>query len=285
MTVLNGDGLVGRVVRTTQATATVLLIGDRNSTVGGRLNASMALGFVSGRGEVGAALLDYKLVDLKARPKVGDRIVTWGSQRQRAVRAGRADRRGHLGDAERGDSRLHRHRQAVRRSRPGSTPSAWSPVRRPGDRAHNSNHQPQKGRETDVIAVLRIGLAALFLLVAVTVQTSVLSNIAVAGVTCDLVLIVVIALALSRGAEWGAIAGFSGGLLLDVVPPADHTAGRWALALAIAGYVAGLIRRETSAGPVGPLVVAATVVLGTTLSPLHLLRYRLAAARPVGRLG
>ncbi|MFI6675769.1 rod shape-determining protein MreC [Kribbella sp. NPDC050470] len=78
MTVLNGDGLVGRVVRTTQATATVLLIGDRSSTVGGRLNSSMALGFVSGRGEVGGTL-DYKLVDLKARPKVGDRIVTWGS--------------------------------------------------------------------------------------------------------------------------------------------------------------------------------------------------------------
>ncbi|MFI6675768.1 rod shape-determining protein MreD [Kribbella sp. NPDC050470] len=116
---------------------------------------------------------------------------------------------------------------------------------------------------------LRIGLAALFLMVAVTVQTSVLSNIAVAGVTCDLVLIVVIALALSRGPEWGAIAGFAGGLLLDVVPPADHTAGRWALALAIAGYVAGLIRRETSTGPigpVGPLIVAATVVLGATLS-------------------
>ncbi|MEV5965625.1 rod shape-determining protein MreC [Kribbella sp. NPDC051952] len=78
MTVLNGTGLVGRVVRTTQGTATVLLIGDRQSTVGGRLNASMALGFVSGRGDV-AGTLDYKLVDLKARPKVGDRIVTWGS--------------------------------------------------------------------------------------------------------------------------------------------------------------------------------------------------------------
>ena len=78
MTVLNGNGLVGRVVRTTQATATVLLIGDRKSTVGGRLNASMALGFVSGRGDV-AGLLDYHLVDLKAQPKAGDKIVTWGS--------------------------------------------------------------------------------------------------------------------------------------------------------------------------------------------------------------
>ena len=113
---------------------------------------------------------------------------------------------------------------------------------------------------------IRIGLATLFLLLAVTIQTSVLTNIAVAGVTCDLVLIVVIALALSRGAEWGAISGFAGGLLLDIVPPADHTAGRWALSLAIAGYVAGLIRRETSTGPVGPLGVAVTVAVGTAIS-------------------
>jgi rod shape-determining protein MreD len=118
------------------------------------------------------------------------------------------------------------------------------------------------------VIALRIGLAALFLMVAGTVQTSVLSNIAVAGVTCDLVLIVVVALALFRGPEWGAIAGFAGGLLLDVVPPADHTAGRWALALALAGYVAGLIRRETSAGPVGPLGVALTVVFAAALSLL-----------------
>lgn len=66
---------------------------------------------------------------------------------------------------------------------------------------------------------VRIALAALFLIVAVTVQTSLLPHIAVAGVSCDLVMIVVVALALSRGAEWGAIAGFLGGLMLDVAPP------------------------------------------------------------------
>lgn len=115
---------------------------------------------------------------------------------------------------------------------------------------------------------LRIGIAAVLLLIAVTVQTSVLPQVAVAGVTCDLVMIVVIALGLARGAEWGAIAGFLGGLLLDVVPPADHTAGRWALALALAGYIAGMIRREASAGPVGPLGVALTVVLGAAVSLL-----------------
>jgi rod shape-determining protein MreD len=113
---------------------------------------------------------------------------------------------------------------------------------------------------------LRVGLAALFLMIAVTVQTSMLPHIAVAGVSCDLVMIVVVALALARGPEWGAITGFIGGLLLDVVPPADHTAGRWALALALSGYVAGMIRRETSAGPVGPLGAALTVVLSAVLS-------------------
>jgi rod shape-determining protein MreD len=116
------------------------------------------------------------------------------------------------------------------------------------------------------VIAIRIGLTALLLLIALTVQMSMLPNLAVAGVGCDLVLIVVIALALSRGPEFGAIAGFVGGLLLDVVPPADHTAGRWALALALSGYVAGLIRRETSTGPVGPVEVALTVVLGATLS-------------------
>jgi rod shape-determining protein MreD len=116
------------------------------------------------------------------------------------------------------------------------------------------------------VTSLRIGIAALFLLIAVTVQTSVLPQFAVAGVTCDLVMIVVVALALARGPEWGAIAGFTGGLLLDVAPPADHTAGRWALALALAGYIAGMIRREASAGPVGPLGVALTVVLAAAVS-------------------
>lgn len=110
---------------------------------------------------------------------------------------------------------------------------------------------------------LRLVVAALLLLVAVTAQVSMLPGLSVAGVTCDLVLIVVVASALSRGPEFGAVAGFAGGLLLDVVPPADHAAGRWALALALAGYVAGLLRRETSAGPVG---VALVVVLGAGLS-------------------
>jgi rod shape-determining protein MreD len=113
------------------------------------------------------------------------------------------------------------------------------------------------------MTTLRIGLAALLLVVAVTLQLSLVPNLAVAGVSCDLVLIIVAGLGLSRGPEFGAVAGFVGGLLLDVVPPADHAAGRWALALTLAGYVAGRARRQTSAGPVG---VAVTIVLCVALS-------------------
>ncbi|HEY3004011.1 MAG TPA: rod shape-determining protein MreC [Kribbellaceae bacterium] len=81
MTVLNGDGLVGRVVRASQSNATVLLITDAGSTVGGRLERTMALGFVTGLGRQGSsATLEFKLVDLRAKPKVGDRLVTWGSR-------------------------------------------------------------------------------------------------------------------------------------------------------------------------------------------------------------
>jgi rod shape-determining protein MreD len=50
-----------------------------------------------------------------------------------------------------------------------------------------------------------------------------------------------------RGPEQAAVLGFVAGLLLDLVPPADHVAGRWALALVVVGYVAGRLRPETSA--------------------------------------
>jgi rod shape-determining protein MreC len=81
MTVLNGDGLVGRVVRAGPDSATVLLITDAGSTVGGRLESTSSLGFVTGDGDVGSgAALEFRLVDLRAKPAVGDRLVTWGSR-------------------------------------------------------------------------------------------------------------------------------------------------------------------------------------------------------------
>ncbi len=81
MTVVNGDGLVGRVLRVTSTTATVLLAVDADSTVGGRVGRSMKVGFLHGRGDLGqTARLDLELVDQTYVPAEGETVVTWGSQ-------------------------------------------------------------------------------------------------------------------------------------------------------------------------------------------------------------
>jgi rod shape-determining protein MreC len=80
-TVLNDDGLVGRVLRVTRTTATVLLIVDTRSVVGGRSGASMKVGFLTGRGGLGDnGTLELQLVDQAEAPAKGDTIVTWGSR-------------------------------------------------------------------------------------------------------------------------------------------------------------------------------------------------------------
>jgi rod shape-determining protein MreC len=81
LTVVNNDGLVGRVLRVTRSTATVLLIVDADSVVGGRVGRSMEVGFLHGRGVLGRdGRLDLELVDDTAIPAKHDTVVTWGSQ-------------------------------------------------------------------------------------------------------------------------------------------------------------------------------------------------------------
>jgi rod shape-determining protein MreC len=81
MTLVNNDGLVGRVVRAARSTATVLLILDADSVVGGRLGSSMEVGFLRGRGQNGGAgRLDLALVDDSVVANEGDTVVTWGSE-------------------------------------------------------------------------------------------------------------------------------------------------------------------------------------------------------------
>ncbi|MFF7761727.1 rod shape-determining protein MreC [Streptomyces griseorubiginosus] len=77
MTVLNGDGLVGRVTTVGPDTATVLLANDPDFTVGTRMEASDELGFASGQGD---RPLRVELLNGKADVKKGDRLVTFGSQ-------------------------------------------------------------------------------------------------------------------------------------------------------------------------------------------------------------
>jgi rod shape-determining protein MreC len=79
-TVLNNDGLVGRVLRVSRTTATVLLVIDTASVVGGRVGDSMEMGFLRGRGDLGASgKIDLELVDQAEVPAKHDVVVTWGS--------------------------------------------------------------------------------------------------------------------------------------------------------------------------------------------------------------
>jgi rod shape-determining protein MreD len=114
------------------------------------------------------------------------------------------------------------------------------------------------------------GLAvAVLVIVTVTLQTSVFDHFSVRGVVPDLAMLVVIGAAVSRGPDYGALIGFTAGLITDLAPPADHIAGRWALSLVVVGYVTGLLRSE-SKPPIGSLLltVAAGVFVGTSVFAL-----------------
>lgn len=77
MTVLDGDGLVGRVTTVSTGTATVLLAIDPRFTVGTRMEGSGEIGFAGGQGD---SPLRVQLLDGQADVKVGQRLVTFGSE-------------------------------------------------------------------------------------------------------------------------------------------------------------------------------------------------------------
>jgi rod shape-determining protein MreC len=81
MTVLNDQGLVGRVLRADLHTATVLLIVDASSVVGGRLGTDLELGMLRGDGELSdVGRLTLTTMDPTVEPATGDIVVTWGSR-------------------------------------------------------------------------------------------------------------------------------------------------------------------------------------------------------------
>jgi rod shape-determining protein MreC len=77
MTVLNGEGLVGRVVHLGPSTSTVLLAVDPTAAVGTRLERSMEIGLLNGAGQ---DPLEMQLLDPQADVGRGDRLVTFGSR-------------------------------------------------------------------------------------------------------------------------------------------------------------------------------------------------------------
>lgn len=87
-------------------------------------------------------------------------------------------------------------------------------------------------------------LAAAFVILAPVVQAAVVNGLPWGGP--DLVLIGVVALAPMT--RHGALLGFAAGLAADIAPPADHTIGRHALVLCLAGWFLARIPSETPAG-------------------------------------
>jgi rod shape-determining protein MreD len=117
--------------------------------------------------------------------------------------------------------------------------------------------------------LLRAAVVAALVVFTVTLQVSVFSHFAFEGVAPDMGLLLVIGAALVRGPTYGALVGFVAGLVLDLAPPADHTAGRWALALVVVGYVAGMARADGSQSAVATLmIVASGAFIGTSLYAL-----------------
>ncbi len=88
-------------------------------------------------------------------------------------------------------------------------------------------------------------LAALgAVLLALVVQVSLFPHLAWHGIVPNLCLLVVVAAALTVEAPFALVLGFTAGLVLDLAPPADHVAGRWALALTIAAFLAARVRQD-----------------------------------------
>ena len=116
-----------------------------------------------------------------------------------------------------------------------------------------------------MVSPSRLLLAAVLVAAALAVQLTLLTRLPLPGATPDLVLLVVVGLALAIGPTFGLVTGFGAGLAVDLVPPADHEIGRWALVLTVIGYLAGLAQAETRRSALVPLAVVAFAAAGSVL--------------------
>lgn len=79
------------------------------------------------------------------------------------------------------------------------------------------------------------------MLLALLIELTFLSRLGLPGATPDLIVVCVVALALALGPAPGAVAGFTGGILLGLAPPSDSVLGLSALVFALIGYLAGQV--------------------------------------------
>ena len=115
-------------------------------------------------------------------------------------------------------------------------------------------------------------LAAALVFVAALLQVTLFASLDVAGGVADVLVLSLLSIALLRGAEAGAVAGFFGGLLVDVLTL--DTLGVSALLYSLAGYWAGRYGETTGRDRAhAPLltVLVATVAIAYVGYGLHFL--------------
>ena len=116
------------------------------------------------------------------------------------------------------------------------------------------------------MSLMRGVVAALAVSLALVLQVSVFPHLAWQGIVPNLCLLVVVGAALTRGPQFAVVLGFLAGVALDLAPPADHVAGRWALALVVVGYLAGRVRQDVRPTAMAVVAtVAASSFVGTSV--------------------
>jgi rod shape-determining protein MreD len=119
------------------------------------------------------------------------------------------------------------------------------------------------------MSLVRTLVLALLVTAAVVLQVAAFSYLSYDGVVPNLALLLVVGAALVRGPDFAMVLGFFAGLAIDLAPPADHVAGRWALALVVVGYLAGRVRHDAGSSAVAAVVtVAASSFVGTSVFAL-----------------
>ena len=123
-----------------------------------------------------------------------------------------------------------------------------------------------------------IAKAAALLFVAVVLQLSILAQITILGGHPNLLLVTLVCVALLRGAVFGAVAGFSAGLLADT--GVFGTLGFTALLLTLAGYWTGRYGETTGRDRAhAPLLSVAVITLLYQVAAL-VLRFMLGQNAP-----
>ena len=127
---------------------------------------------------------------------------------------------------------------------------------------------------------LSIAKAAVLFFVAVVIQVTIVSSIGILGGSPDLVLVLIVAVALTQGSIFGAVSGFWAGLLFDIARLG--TLGFTSLLLTLAGFWIGRYGETTGRDRAhAPLLSVAVVTVLYAFASL-VLHFLLGEPAPAG---